>query len=253
MLLPHLRKLSSTTLALLAYVLAAAVMVSVAYGAALVIEHRTGKVVAARLAEAGIDWITVTTDGLQVRLTGTAPREADRFRAVNMVGALIDTSRIRDGLDVAPTTGIEAPEFSVQMLRTEDEVQLSGLIPETPAEGGMTEETLAAAAAQLAQGSELPDMLETADYPAPAHWNAALAFGLEALERLQLSKVSVSADRTYASVSGSASTRPLGGAARRTVVSPCNSAPTCGVTTVPPLAIAAYATAICSGVTRVRP
>ena len=49
MLLPHLRKLHSTTLALLAYVLAAAVMVSVAYGAALVIESRTGKAVAARL------------------------------------------------------------------------------------------------------------------------------------------------------------------------------------------------------------
>lgn len=194
MLLPHLRKLHSTTLALLAYVLAAAVMVSVAYGAALVIESRTGKAVAARLAEAGIDWITVTTDGLQVRLTGTAPREADRFRAVNMVGALVDTSRIRDGLDVAPTRGIEAPKFSVQMLRTEDEVQLSGLIPEKPGEGGMSEADLAAAAA-LAQGTELPDMLETADYPAPANWNAALAFGLEALERLELSKISVSADR----------------------------------------------------------
>jgi len=195
LLLPHLRKLHSTTLALLAYVLAAAVMVSVAYGAALVIESRTGKAVAARLAEAGIDWITVTTDGLQVRLTGTAPREADRFRAVNMVGALVDTSRIRDGLDVAPTRGIEAPKFSVQMLRTEDEVQLSGLIPEKPGEGGMSEADLAAAAAALAQGTELPDMLETADYPAPANWNAALAFGLEALERLELSKISVSADR----------------------------------------------------------
>jgi len=111
------------------------------------------------------------------------------------VGALVDTSRIRDGLDVAPTRGIEAPKFSVQMLRTEDEVQLSGLIPEKPGEGGMSEADLAAAAAALAQGTELPDMLETADYPAPANWNAALAFGLEALERLELSKISVSADR----------------------------------------------------------
>ncbi len=195
LLLPHLRKLSSTTLALLAFILAAGVMFSVAFGAALVIEQRTGKVVVARLAEAGIDWITVTPDGLQVRLTGTAPREAERFRAVNMVGSLIDTSRIRDGLDVAPTTAIEAPKFSVEMLRTEDEVQLSGLIPEKPGEGGMTEEDLAAAAAALAQGTELPDMLETADYPAPESWNEALAFGLEALERLQLSKISVRADR----------------------------------------------------------
>lgn len=194
-MLPRIAKLSSTTLALLAFVLAAGVMVSVAFGAALVIESRTQKVVTARLAEAGIDWITVATDGLQVRLTGTAPREADRFRAVNIVGALIDTSRIRDGLDVAPASAIEAPKFSVEMLRTEDEVQLSGLIPEKSGEGGMTEETLVAAAAALAQGTELPDMLETADYPAPDSWNEALAFGLEALERLELSKISVTADR----------------------------------------------------------
>lgn len=170
-------------------------MVSVALGAAKVIESRTEKVVSEKLAAAGITWITVTTDGLQVRLTGTAPNEAARFRAVNKVGELIDTSRIRDGLDVAPASAIEAPKFSVEMLRTEDEVQLSGLMPETPDEGGMTEADLAAAAAALAQGTELPDMLETADYPAPEGWNEALAFGLKALERLKLSKVSVTAQR----------------------------------------------------------
>ncbi|WP_333816145.1 OmpA family protein [Tabrizicola sp.] len=195
MLLPHLRKLNSTTLALLAFILAAGVMFTVAYGAALVIEQRTEKAVTARLHAEKIDWITVTTEGLQVRLTGTAPNEAARFRAVNKVGEVIDSSRIRDGLDVAPTRGIEAPKFSVEMLRTEDEVQLSGLIPEKPAEGGMSEADLAAAAAALAQGTELPDMLETADYPAPESWNDALAFGLKALERLQLSKISVTAER----------------------------------------------------------
>lgn len=194
LLLLHIRKLSSTTLALLTYILAAAVMFSVAFGAALVIESRTEKVVAARLAEAGVDWITVATDGLQVRLTGTAPREADRFRAVNMVGALIDTSRIRDGLDVAPTTGIEAPKFSVQMLRTEDGIQLIGLMPEKPGADGLGEAQLTEEAAKLAPGTELPDMIETADYPAPETWNAALAFGLEALQRLERSKISVAAD-----------------------------------------------------------
>lgn len=194
-MLPLIRRLSPTTLALLAFILAAMVMFSVAYGATLVIESRTQKVVAARLAEDRIDWITVTADGLQVRLSGTAPNEAARFRAVNVVGSLIDASRIRDGLDVTPASAIEAPEFSVEMLRTEDEVQLSGLIPENPGEGGLTEDGLAAAAAALAQGTELPDMLETADYAAPEGWNEALAFGLDALERLELSKVSVTADR----------------------------------------------------------
>lgn len=194
LLLPHLRGLSSTTLALLAFVLAAGLMFSVSYGAARVIESRTLKAVTARLDEARIDWITVTADGLQVRLAGTAPDEADRFRAVNMVGSLIDASRIRDRLDVAPTKAIEAPKFSVQMLRTEDGIQLIGLMPETPGGGGLDEAQLAEEAAKLAPGTELPDMLETAGYPAPETWNAALAFGLEALRRLERSKISVAAD-----------------------------------------------------------
>jgi OmpA-OmpF porin, OOP family len=70
---------------------------------------------------------------LQVHLTGTAPNEAARFRAVNLVGALVDSSRIRDGLDVTPASAIEAPDFSVQMLRTDDGVQLIGLMPEDAA------------------------------------------------------------------------------------------------------------------------
>lgn len=192
-MLPLIRKFSSTTLALLAFILAAIVMVSVAYGTALVIEARSRHAVEARLAEQGIDWIAVQTDGLQVRLSGTAPNEAARFRAVNMVGAIIDSSRIRDGLDVAPASAIRAPDFSVQMLRTEDGIQLIGLMPLKAAEGALSEEALAEAAAALTPGIEPKNILESADYPAPATWGPALDFGLEALRRLPRSKVSVTA------------------------------------------------------------
>ncbi|MDX5349360.1 MAG: OmpA family protein [Paracoccaceae bacterium] len=192
-MLPLIRKLSSTTLALLAFVLAAIVMVSVAYGTALVIESRTQRAVEARLAAQNIDWITVHTDGLQVHLSGTAPNEAARFRAVNLIGAIIDSSRIRDGLDVTPASAIKAPDFSVQMLRTEDGVQLIGLMPLKPAEGALSEEALAEAAAALTPGIEPKNILETADYPAPETWGPALSFGLKALQRLPRSKVSVTA------------------------------------------------------------
>jgi OOP family OmpA-OmpF porin len=187
------RRLSSTTLALLAFLLAAAFMVSVAFAAALVIETRTGKVVSARLADASIEWITVDTDGLQVVLTGTAPNEAVRFRAVNMVGSLIDSSRIRDQLDVTPASAVQAPDFSVKMLRTEDGIQLIGLMPDIPAEGGMSKEALVDAATLLTPDTELANFLETATYPAPSTWEPALALGLQALGMLERSKVSVEA------------------------------------------------------------
>lgn len=194
-MLPLIRKLSSTTLALLAFVLAAVLMMSVAWGTALVIESRTQRAVEARLAEQRIDWITVRTDGLQVHLTGTAPNEAARFRAVNLVGALIDSSRIRDGLDVTPASAIKAPDFSVQMLRTEDGVQLIGLMPLNTPEGALSETELAEAAAALVPGVEPKNILESADYPPPETWGAALDFGLKALQRLPRSKVSVGAEQ----------------------------------------------------------
>ncbi|OYX25544.1 MAG: hypothetical protein B7Z10_06125, partial [Rhodobacterales bacterium 32-66-7] len=133
-----LRPLSTTTLAVLAFILAAILMVSVAFAAALVIESRTEKVVATRLAAAGIDWVTLDPDGLRLHLTGTAPNEAARFRIVNLIGTLIESSRISDQLDVVPASAIEVPDFSVQMLRTEDGIQLIGLVPETPGEDAMT-------------------------------------------------------------------------------------------------------------------
>jgi len=202
----YIRQLSTTTLALLAYLLAAMVMVSVAYAAALVIEARTDKVVGTRLTEQKLDWISLRADGLQVHLTGTAPNEAARFRAVNIVGTLVDNSRIRDGLEVTPALAIKAPDFSVKMLRTEDGIQLIGLMPENPAEGSLTEADLAAAAAALTPGVEPTNMLESADYPAPETWREALAFGLEALKRLPRSKISVEANRVaITAISDSAS------------------------------------------------
>ncbi len=171
------------------------VMVSVAYAAALVIEARTQGVVSARLAETDADWIAVRSDGLQVHLSGIAPNEAARFRAVNLVGTLIDSSRIRDGLDVTPASAFRAPDFSVQMLRTEDGIQLIGLVPLTPGEGSPSSERLAEVSAALTPDGELTNMLETADYPAPETWGAAISFGLEALKRLERSKVSVGAEK----------------------------------------------------------
>lgn len=191
----RLLRLPKHMLAALSFALAAVVMLGIAFLAALIIESRTVTAVTARLDETGANWVTVEADGLQVLLSGTAPTEADRFRALNLVGGLVDSSRIRDMLDVAPSEGITAPRFSVEMLRNDDGIQLIGLVPETPAEGGLTAAGLVEGAAALIPGGDPADMLQTAGYPAPPTWDAALRFGLTALELLQRSKISVAADR----------------------------------------------------------
>lgn len=170
-------------------------MLGVALLAALIIEMRSDTVISGGLQAAGMDWVQVESNGMQVHLSGTAPDERARFRALNLVGSLVDASRIRDTLDVTPTVALAAPRFSVEMLRNDDGIQLIGLMPELPQEGGIDEAALVAAAGELTPGIDVDNLLEAAAWPAPETWNAALTLGIDALKILKRSKVSVAADQ----------------------------------------------------------
>ena len=173
-----------------AYVVAALVFVLVAWISSVVIESRSASAVNSELLAEGYTWARVDANGLQVILSGTAPNEAARFRAVNLAGAVVDSARVRDDFAVTPATAIEAPRFSIEMLRNDDGIQLIGLLPE-----GDDRQTLTDAAAALVEPALLSDMLESAAYPAPDTWPAAFGFAVEALKTLPRAKISVSAQQ----------------------------------------------------------
>lgn len=162
----------------------------IAWGGAVVIERLSVSSVNSRLLSEGITYVQVQADGLQVHLLGTAPNEAARYRVMNLVGSMIESSRIRDKMDVTPVKAVEAPRFSLEMLRNDDGIQLIGLLPEGTAEAALTETAQA-----LTPEIPLSDMIETAAYPAPEGWEAALAYGMDALQLLPRSKISVAQDR----------------------------------------------------------
>lgn len=183
------------------------VSIVTAWTAAAVIESRSVALVRSRLLAEGLTWPEVRASGLQVRLHGTAPNEAARFRVVNLAGAVVDSARVRDRMDVTPVRAIEAPRFSLEMLRNTDGFSVIGLLPATPPADPAATPDPAAVAAQpadealraeitaLAAGLPVSDMLETAAFPAPEGWDAALEFGTEALKLLPRSKISVAADQ----------------------------------------------------------
>lgn len=173
-----------------AFVGAGALSVLFAWGAAVVVESLSEDAVTSRLLTDGITWAQVDTDGLQVVLSGTAPNEGARYRVVSMVGAVVDSSRVRDALEVTPARAFEAPRFSLEMLRNDDGIQVIGLVPDA-----RTEEDLVALAQTLSPDQPVSDMIETAAYPPPESWGPALAFGIFALETLPRSKVSVDSSR----------------------------------------------------------
>lgn len=186
--LPSFRP-TQTLLSWAAFVVAGLVFLLIAFAASLVVERFSASAVRSRLLNEGMTWVEVQADGLQVQLSGTAPNEAQRFRAVNLTAGLIENSRIRDRMEVTPAKAFEAPRFSLEMLRNDDGIQLIGLLP-----AGEAKDSLLAMADALQPDIALQDMIETADYPASQEWQTALDYGVAALKLLPRSKISVSAE-----------------------------------------------------------
>lgn len=193
-------RIPSSLLTTTAFVGAGLAAIVAAWTGAMVIEDRSEAAVRSALLTEGMTWVDARASGLQLRLHGVAPNEAARFRALKLAGTVIDSTRVRDRLSVAPVRAIEAPRFSVEMLRNTDGVSLIGLLPAAvqsdpavPVEGPDTR--LAAEIKALAGDLPMSDMLETAAFPAPKGWDAALEFGTEALKLLPRSKISVAADK----------------------------------------------------------
>ena len=138
------------------------------------------------LAEAGHSWAEVAADGLQVIVTGTAPTEAMRFRALSVAGNVVDSTRLRDAMQVADHAQLADPEFKMEILRNDDGISLIGLAPTS-----MDKDQLLANLDALAEEDQVTNMLESADHAVPPGWDNAVSFAETALKSLPRSKISV--------------------------------------------------------------
>lgn len=189
MTLPPLRP-TRTVLSVGALVAAALVALLAAWGAVAAIEGLSKTAVDRVLLLNSQDWAEVETSGLQVILTGVAPDESARFKALKAAGTEVDSSRVIDRMGVLAAQAITPPRFSIEMLRNEGGISMIGLIP-----AATDREALGARVAKIDDDQSVTDLLETADYPVPESWDAALGYALGALEMLPRSKISIDASR----------------------------------------------------------
>ncbi len=173
---------------LAAFALAAAGAGGAAALAARTVEARSLAAVEGALAAEGLEFAQVSVDGLIVTLTGTAPDESRRFRALGVAGNQVDPARIRDGLSVEAAETLPPPSFGLQVLRNEGEISLIGLVPV-----GLDRADLAARIAE-ATGAQVADLLQSASYEAPEGWDAAVDWTVEALRRLPRSQIGMTAE-----------------------------------------------------------
>lgn len=170
-----------------AFLLAAFLSFLAATGSVRLLENRSVTLVGQALAKENLTFAVVRANGLQVRLSGVAPDEAVRFQAVAIAGGIIDPDRLLDEMSVAATEGLDPLRFSVEMLRNGDGISLIGLIPTQTGRSRILN-----ALDGISDQDHITDMLETADFPVPDRWDAALDFALDALNDLPRSKISVS-------------------------------------------------------------
>lgn len=175
---------------LLAIVVAATGCIGVAFWAKNLIEAEAITDLNLALAQSGHDWTEITVDGLAVRLAGTAPDEATRFTALSTAGTVVDASRIIDDMDVVAAAAIQAPEFSIEVLKNDDGISLIGLVPLVS-----DPETIVQRVQEIAGDAGVSDLLESADFASPLGWDQALSFGIDVLSDLPRSKVSIAPGR----------------------------------------------------------
>ncbi|TCP62851.1 OOP family OmpA-OmpF porin [Rhodovulum bhavnagarense] len=154
------------------------------------LEKRTAQEVRTALLEDGLTWATVRADGTQVHLSGTAPDEAGRFRALSAAGRVLDSAHVLDEIDVPPSEPLNAPRFSIELLRNEAGISVIGLVPL-----GIGRETIVAELEKISDDLPVTEMLQIANHDIPQGWQDAMSFGMKALDLLERSKVSVSKDR----------------------------------------------------------
>ncbi|NND41603.1 MAG: OmpA family protein [Silicimonas sp.] len=175
---------------IVAILVAGAGCVGVAIWAKSLVESIAVRELNLTLGQSGHDWVEVTADGLSVALTGTADTEAVRFAALSVANTVVDASRVIDDMTVKAAAAIEAPDFSIEVLKNDDGISLIGLVPTES-----DPETIVQRVRALAGDARITDLLESADFAPPAGWERALAFGLNALESLPRSKVSITSER----------------------------------------------------------
>ncbi|WGW04019.1 OmpA family protein [Tropicibacter oceani] len=183
-------RLSSLFILVGTFLAAALVSLITAYFSVGMVENASRSGVLNELDREGLTWAEVDTNGLQVFLIGTAPDEATRFQALSTAGRIVDAARVIDQMLIEEPEDYAPPYFSVEILRNDAGISVIGLIPDST-----DREDLLKQFREIATIGEVSDLLDTADYPAPDGWDAALRYAIGALRDLPRSQISVDSER----------------------------------------------------------
>ncbi len=180
----------TTYATLAAFVMAAVIAVSSASMMASGVERFNARELRAAFDEGGQGWVQVQTDGLRAVLSGTAPDESARIRALRIAESVVDASRVSESIEVTTSLVEVVPVFRIEMMRNRDELSVIGLVPAEQGADDVVERL-----GRIGDEMQVADMLQSAAHPVPEGWVEALDFAVAALDELPVGRVSVTAGR----------------------------------------------------------
>lgn len=173
-----------------AFALAMALAAVTALLLTTLVERRMRQSLDDAFVRASMPWVAVEVDGLAARLSGTAPDESQRIRALRIAGEIVDASRISEAIEVPIADGLVAPVFRLELMRNRDDLSVIGLVPARGDDADLVGQLL-----QAMPDAAISDMLQTADHAVPQGWVPASRFALSALTRFEVGRISVTSGR----------------------------------------------------------
>ncbi len=153
------------------------------------IEARNARIATAALVAAGQDWAVIEADGTRISLSGTAPGEGARFRAIDVVRSLYDEDNVEEDIVLADAADLPPEPVRIELLLTPDQITALGTRPQ------MLEGRLAEQLAALARpGMDLTRPVETV---VDIDWDGALPFLARLSERITTGRVTLAAGTVH--------------------------------------------------------
>ena len=93
-------------------------------------EEKTLRILKKATSDVELRWLDMSTNGTMVLVSGTAPNEGDRFKAINLISSIINSKSIIDEIEVNKDLILSKLNYSLEILRDDDDITLVGFVPE---------------------------------------------------------------------------------------------------------------------------
>lgn len=139
-----------------------------------------------------LNWLNINVDGMRVSVSGTAPDEANGFKAISIINSIINSSLITNEIQVKRDIILPKLNYAFELLRDDDEITLVGFIPTE-----VKLEDLISDLTDISKNISINNLSEVVEYPFLKGRKAALNYLVKSLKILPNSKISLSGNEIF--------------------------------------------------------